>query len=159
MFKNNIFKELLTRLLIPYCFSTFSFSCLKQASILSWNGLSASVTLFPWIRIPSVRKGIWNGKLYFISFSDLLSNVIRTQWEFHLSCIHKSCQHKNTCKNGANLCKMSLFVIRKQRLYKSYCYCYSTKLIFTWYLCPVQFFYYPYFYVYNFIDKSIFICF
>lgn len=42
----------------PYCFSTLSFSCLKQASILSWNGLSASVTLSPWILIPSAKNGI-----------------------------------------------------------------------------------------------------
>lgn len=48
----------LTRVLTPYCFSTFSRSCLKQASSRSWNGRSASVTFSPWMRTPSARYGI-----------------------------------------------------------------------------------------------------
>lgn len=51
--------EALTSVLTPYCFSTFSRSCLKQASSRSWKGLSASVTFSPWIRTPSARWGIW----------------------------------------------------------------------------------------------------
>lgn len=49
----------LTSVLTPYCFSTFSFSCLKHASKRSWNGRRASVTFSPWIRTPSARFGIW----------------------------------------------------------------------------------------------------
>lgn len=49
----------LTRVFTPYCFSTFSRSCLKQASKRSWKGLSASVTFSPWMRTPSARCGIW----------------------------------------------------------------------------------------------------
>lgn len=49
----------LTRDFTPYCFSTFSRSCLKHASMRSWKGLSASVTFSPWIRTPSARCGIW----------------------------------------------------------------------------------------------------
>lgn len=52
----------LTRDFAPYCFSTFSRSCLKQASKRSWKGLSASVTFSPWMRTPSARFGIWRGE-------------------------------------------------------------------------------------------------
>lgn len=52
----------LTMARTPYCFSTLSFSCLKHASILSWNGLRASVTFSPWIRMPSARNGIWKAE-------------------------------------------------------------------------------------------------
>lgn len=48
----------LTSVLTPYCFSTFSLSCLKHASKRSWNGRRASVTFSPWIRTPSARFGI-----------------------------------------------------------------------------------------------------
>lgn len=52
----------LTRVFTPYCFSTFSRNCLKQASMRSWKGLSASVTFSPWMRTPSARCGICRGK-------------------------------------------------------------------------------------------------
>lgn len=55
-------QKALTRDFAPYCFSTFSRSCLKQASKRSWKGLSASVTFSPWMRTPSARCGIWRGQ-------------------------------------------------------------------------------------------------
>lgn len=55
-------QKALTRDFAPYCFSTFSRSCLKQASKRSWKGLSASVTFCPWMRTPSARCGIWRGQ-------------------------------------------------------------------------------------------------
>lgn len=61
LWKGEIGREL-TMARTPYCFSTLSFSCLKHASILSWNGLRASVTFSPWIRMPSARNGIWKAE-------------------------------------------------------------------------------------------------
>lgn len=57
--KAQVQEKALTRDFTPYCFSTFSRSCLKHASMRSWKGLSASVTFSPWIRTPSARCGIW----------------------------------------------------------------------------------------------------
>lgn len=98
-------------------------------------------------------KGSVMGNYILFHFLFLLSNEIGRQWEFYLSCIHKGCQYKNTCKN---LCIISLFIIQNED-YNNYCYCYSTKLIFISCICHVQFFYYPCFYVYNIFKINMFL--
>jgi len=52
-------QTVLTKVITPYCFSTFFFSSLKQAVSLSCRGFSCSVSFSPWILIPSANSGIW----------------------------------------------------------------------------------------------------
>lgn len=93
-------KKALTRDFAPYCFSTFSRSCLKQASKRSWKGLSASVTFSPWMRTPSARCGIWKGQnvsiygwglvtcQFFIHWSDTSHTSNLTLWTFNPVAVH-----------------------------------------------------------------------
>lgn len=54
-------KESNTNSLVPYCFSTLTFKCMKHSSIRSWKGRRFSETLLSWILIPAPRKGILGG--------------------------------------------------------------------------------------------------
>lgn len=52
-----------TSVITPYSFSTFSLSSRKQDDKRSCSGLSCSVNFSPWMRIPSVSKGIWKARM------------------------------------------------------------------------------------------------